>query len=255
MNIFAGAIHMHSDYSHDGLDSLETLRDTCIARGIRWVGMTDHAEDIIPEVYDEYKKHCAALSDEAVRFIPGLEFRFAGLRGVHLFALDLAEWMRPATLDEFFDHADKHAGLTVLAHPILCRYDIPEVVRERIGAIEVWNTGYNTRFLPDPRAIELYHSLHAHRPEIVATVGLDQHDSRNDREVRIMLSRGDADDPIAALRAGRFTNVGRGMRFDAQATFDDATMRKLFRKRRALDFVNKMHDRAMFALRRIGVDP
>ena len=129
MNILAGAIHMHSDYSHDGLDSLEMLREACIARKIRWVGMTDHAEDISPEVYGEYKKHCAALSDEEVRFIPGLEFRFAGLRGVHLFALDLAEWMRPATPADFFDHADRHARLTVLAHPVLCRYVVPVLCR------------------------------------------------------------------------------------------------------------------------------
>ena len=85
-----GAIHMHSDYSHDGLDSLENLREVCITRGIRWVGLTDHAEDLDEEVFGEYLAHCVSLSDNEFTFIPGLEFRFAGFRGVHLFAVGIA---------------------------------------------------------------------------------------------------------------------------------------------------------------------
>ncbi|MEO6864359.1 MAG: PHP domain-containing protein [Gemmatimonadaceae bacterium] len=251
----AGAIHMHSDYSHDGLDSLESLRDACISRSIRWVGMTDHAEDLDPDIFEEYKANCAALSDDILTFIPGLEFRFAGFRGVHLFAVGLTHWIQPRTFAEFFDQTSDAECFTVLAHPVLCRYVVPQIVLDRIDAIEIWNTNYNTRYLADPRAIALYHGLHVMRPTVVATVGLDQHDSRNDRGVRTLISADDIRDPVAALKSGRFTTIGRDASFDSSATMTESAMRALRLKRYTLDIVNKLHDRLMFGVRRLGVDP
>src|SRR5690349_8425792 len=106
----AGVIHMHSDYSHDGRDSLEQLRDVCLERGIRFVGMTDHAEDLDPEVFGEYVRNCEALSDDQVLFVPGLEYRFAGLKGLHLLAVGLREWISPRTPAEFIEQASRAAG-------------------------------------------------------------------------------------------------------------------------------------------------
>lgn len=223
MNAVYGAIHMHSDYSHDGRDSLESVRESCMARGVSFVGMTDHAEDLVAEEFEEYKLQCAELSEPGFLMIPGLEFRFAGLGGLHLLALGLQDWIAPSTPAEFFDQARTAAKMTVLAHPVLARYQIPAVVLEQVDAIEVWNGNYNTRYLPDPRSIRLVHEVRGRRPELVATVGLDQHDSRNDRELRVVLPEAAAD-PIAELRAGRFTNLGRTMRMDSRALLSPARL-------------------------------
>ena len=251
----AGAIHMHSDYSHDGVDALEALREACIAREIRWVGMTDHAEDLDADLFTEYKAHCASLSDDIFKFVPGLEFRFAGFRGVHLFAVGLNEWTQPLTFEEFFESTRGQECFTVLAHPMLCRYVIPQVVLDRIDAVEIWNTNYNTRYLADPRAIALVHDLRAVRPDVVATVGLDQHDSRNDRGVRTLISPKDIGNPVAALRAGRFTTIGLNASFDSRASMHSSELRQLRMKRRSLDAINSLHDRIMFGVRRLGFDP
>ena len=239
-----GAIHMHSDYSHDGRDSLESLRESCMARGMSFVGMTDHAEDLVPEEFEEYGQRCAELSEPGFTMIPGLEFRFAGLRGVHLLALGLREWIAPTTPAEFFEQARAAARMTVLAHPVLARYEIPDVVLEQVDAIEVWNGNYNTRYLPDPRSIRLVHEVRRRRPELVATVGLDQHDSRNDRELRIALPAAAAD-PIAELRAGRFSNVGRTMRLDSRALLSPARLGALSAVRGVYDVVERVQDRAV----------
>ena len=251
----AGAIHMHSDYSHDGLDSLEALRDACIARNIRWVGLTDHAEDFDPETFDIYRSHCAATSDDQFTFIPGLEFRFAGYRGIHLLAIGVSAWMEPHTFEDFFAQAGHAARFTVLAHPILCHYAVPQIVLDQVGAIEIWNTNYNTRYLPDPCAIELYHAAHDQRPDLLATVGLDQHDSRSDRGVRTLVSDSDMADPIAALTQGRFRTTGRSTSFDSVASITASDFRRLRLKRKLLDAAGFVHDRAIRAIRRIGVDP
>jgi hypothetical protein len=246
-----GVIHMHSIYSHDGKDALESMHDDCVARGIQFVGMTDHAEDFTPDLFEEYVRHCDAVSSNEVLFIPGLEFRFPGLKGMHLFALGLRSWIAPRTPDEFIELARRAARLTVLAHPVYAKYKIPEVVLKHIDGIEVWNGNYNTRWLPDPRAIEIVRTVRAHRPHVIATVGLDQHDSSNDRELRLYIAKR-APDPLAELRAGRFMNVGRTMHFDSAAELSPGRMRALKLARATLDRVDRTHDRTMRFLRKLG---
>ena len=252
--MYPGVIHMHSDYSHDSLDPLEVLRDTAIQRGIRFVGMSDHAEDLSEEIFAEYVKHCDSVSDSRVQIVPGLEFRFAGLKGMHLFALGLRTWITPTTPEEFIEQTRGVAQMTVLAHPVLARYNIPSVVLEHIDAIEVWNANYNTRYLPDPRAIQLFYDVHRQRPNVVATVGLDQHDASNDRELRVILPR-PADDPIAELKAGRFRNHGRTMEFDSRVTLSTSQIYGLRVARRLYDMVERTQDHTVRLLRKVGVDP
>jgi hypothetical protein len=245
-----GAIHMHSDFSHDGRDSLETLRATCMERGIGFVGMTDHAEDLDRTVYEAYRRRCAELSKPGFTMIPGLEYRFQGLKGLHLLALDLREWIEPATPAEFFEQTRGRASMTILAHPVLARYEIPDVVLDNVDAIEIWNGNYNTRYLPDPKSIRIVQELRRRRPELVATVGLDQHDSRNDRELRVVLPSA-SPDPVAELRAGRFENVGRTMRFDSRAFLSPARLGTLSALRGIYDVVERAQDRAVHMLHRV----
>ena len=61
--------------------------------------------------------------------------------------------------------------------------------RDCIDAVEVWNASYNTRYLPDPRAIALLHVVQRTRPAVVGVAGLDQHDAGNDRRTRVVLQR------------------------------------------------------------------
>jgi hypothetical protein len=51
---------------------------------------------------------------------------------------------------------------------------------------------------------------------VVGIAGLDQHDSSNDRETRVVLHRPDLVDPLAALRAGPSSNRGRSLAFGAR---------------------------------------
>ena len=242
-----GAIHMHSDYSHDGLDPLETMREMCLMRGVDFVGLTDHAEDFVKELFDEYLHHCDSLSDDRLQFIPGLEFRFTGLRGVHLLAFGLREWITPRTPAEFFEQTRDTAKFTVVAHPVLARYAIPQIVLDQIDGIEVWNANYNTRYLPDPRSMRIFYDVHRRRPEVVATSGLDQHDGSNDRELRVIVES--KKDPLEALKAGEFINVGRGMEFDSRVTMSSSQLQWLTVKRWGFDLIERTHERAARAMR------
>lgn len=249
-----GAIHIHSDFSHDGRDSLETVRATCMERGVGFVAMTDHAEDLNRTVYDAYRSRCSQLSEPGFTMVPGLEYRFPGLKGLHLLALDLREWIEPTTPAEFFEQARGRASMTILAHPVLTHHEIPDVVLENVDAIEIWNGNYNTRYLPDPKSIRMVQEVRRRRPELVATVGLDQHDSRNDRELRVVLPSA-SPDPVAELRAGRFENVGRTMRFDSRACLSPARLGTLSALRGVYDVVERAQDRALHMIHRVRNGP
>jgi hypothetical protein len=242
-----GAVHAHSNYSHDGRDSLADLHRVMTAHGIGFLGLTDHAEDVSPEQWAELVDECARLSRTGTWLIPGLEFRFAGHPGVHLLATGLRRWMRPETPAEFFAQVAGHAALTVAAHPGLARYVLPPEVEAGIDAIEVWNGAFNTRYLPDPRAIALLRRVRRRRPEVVGTVGLDQHDRRNVLELRVLLPSA-VPDPLAELRAGRFRNHGRTMAFSSTLDWPGAMLGALYGARAVFDRIESVHD--WFARRR-----
>lgn len=255
-----GVLHVHSTYSRDGRDPPEKLREFALARGIGFVGLTDHAEDLSPDRFERLADHCRAVSDDRVLILPGLEYRFAGHDGLHLLAIGLRRWIAPATPAEFAREVPAAAGFTIMAHPVLHRYRIPDEVAAAIDAIEVWNAAYNTRYLPDPRALRLLGRVRRRRPEVVGIAGLDQHDSRNDRETRVVLFDPDAPDPLAELRAGRFYNRGQTMRFSSRGAFGPLALAGLTVLRGCLDAANAAHERlspllAARAGRRGGAEP
>ncbi len=247
-----GIVHVHTDYSHDGKDSVERLREWAIERGISFIGLTDHAEDLSTAQFEELVARCRAASDQRVTLIPGLEYRFAGYSGLHLLALGLSRRIDPATPEEFSAQAGAVARFTIAAHPGLFRYQLPDSVAQAIDAIEVWNAAYNTRYLPDPAALRLLERVRARRPEVVGTAGLDQHDSRNDRGTRVVLLDPHAADPLAELKAGRFVNHGSTMAFPARKPFGPLGLAGLTALRAGLDLVNFVHERSARALRRVA---
>jgi len=247
---------VHRAYSRDGCDPLERVRERAIAHGIRFIAMTDHAEDFDARRFAEYTAACRALSDDQFTFIPGLEFRFARYRGLHLLACGLDSWVQPATLEAFADEVADAARLTIMAHPILAAYRIPPVIRDCIDAIEVWNAAYNTRYLPDPRAITLLRTVQRDRPAVVGVAGLDQHDATNDRRTRLVLADSrDLADPLVAVREGRFINRGQTMSFTADADLSGATFAALSVARAVFDRVEWTQERMARAWRRRTTQP
>jgi len=237
-----GAIHMHTSYSHDGRDSVPSLREFARERGLSFLGITDHAEDFDAPKYAALQAECAAHSDEAIRLIAGLEFRFAGYPGLHLLALGLTEFISPETPGQFIDQTRGRSRFTVAAHPILFDYTLPPEVAAGIDAIEVWNAGYNTRFLPDPEAIRLLQRVRLTRPEVVGTAGLDQHDARNDRQTRVILTANALSDPLEALRAGQFRNRGRTMSFGPRGEWPAAGLGLLHLARFGFDGIERTQE-------------
>jgi hypothetical protein len=246
-----GVVHLHTAWSHDGRDTVEAVHAFARERGIGFVGITDHAEDFDGPRFEQFAAECRRVTTPDVQLFPGLEYRFAGYSGLHLLALGLRRWIEPITPADFAAEAPAAAAFTIMAHPVLPRYQLPDEVAATIDAIEVWNAAYNTRFLPDPRALRLLERVRRRRPDVVGIAGLDQHDARNDRETRVMLLQPAATDPLTELKAGRFVNVGRTMRFASRAPFGTLALAGLTLLRGGLDVVNEVHERSSRAFRAV----
>ena len=244
-----GIIHVHTAYSHDGRDSIADLASWARERGIAFVAITDHAEDLDEQRWMSLVDECRMHSGDDLTLFPGLEFRFDGFPGLHLLACGLRRWITPATPVEFIADAEGVCDLTVGAHPGIWRRACPTDVLKALNAVEVWNGGYNTRYLPDPIAMEMVQDLQKMGSGTVATVGPDQHDRRNDKELRIVV-RSAAAQALTAIREGRFKNHGKTMAFGSRLDSMDLTLPLLRVARMSLDLLSKVQDRMVRLLRR-----
>ena len=76
----------------------------------------------------------------------------------------------------------------------------------------------------------------------MGVAGLDQHDSRNDRETRVLIDS-PVGDPLAQLRAGQFQNLGRTMRFGPSVPWSGWRLTVLTVVRAAFDVIERAQDR------------
>jgi hypothetical protein len=207
-----GLFHLHSDYSFDGKLSLEELKEECLRRKQDFMVVTEHAEDFDTEKLRRYLDHCKRLTDREFIVVPGLEYRMEGKREVHLLVVGTEALDSVRTPQDVMEKALSEDGrcLVVLAHPSRNGHYMPEHLARRIHGIEIWNAAYDSRYLPDYRAIRLFRSLKKRNKNLVGFGGLDLHDRSGIRELKLQMRhpcRTEAE-LLTHLKAGRFSIRG-----------------------------------------------
>lgn len=234
-------LHVHTDWSHDGRDSLAAVAAFAARERLRYVFLTDHAEDFDSARFLAYLQECEAHSTPAHQIVPGLEFRFEGYPGLHLLAVGLRQWISPASPEGFCQAARAHAEFLVMAHPLLTRYQVPESVLGQLHGVEVWNAQYNTRYLPDGKAIAFWSGASQRWPHLIATAGTDQHRLQVEGRVRLRLPV--AGDPFHALREGTFDNQGLTMTFSSRPAWGPGRLKAIGWLRILLERVKRWRNR------------
>jgi predicted metal-dependent phosphoesterase TrpH len=197
------ALHVHSTYS-DGEFTLAELREKFIHAGCSLIGMADHADAFDAEKVRHYVAECARLSDERLRFLPGLEF--GCVQRMHIVGYGvtaLIDSTDPATV---IAHIRSQRGVAVIAHPPAALFDLIEHLELLPDGVEGWNSKYDGRYAPRPATFELIARLQARRPPLRAFYGQDLHWRKQYAGLFNLL-----DIPVAertmvleALRAGTF---------------------------------------------------
>jgi len=233
-----GLFHVHSNYSADGRLSLEELREECIKRNLEFMVVTDHAEDFPPGKVNKFVDHCRGISDKDFLAIPGLEFNIDREREVHLLVVGLDGFPcenGPGPILKKIREG-KNSALSVVAHLSRSNHYIPTDYEKRIDGIEIWNAAYDSRYLPDHKAIRLFTNLKKKNSRLLAFGGLDLHDHSGFRGLRICLLNScvNAREVLDHLKAGRFIIRGPYMSISSAPSFGVCKLSLLSFCRRAL---------------------
>lgn len=166
------ALHVHSTYS-DGQFSLAELREVFLGAGVGVVCMADHDYAFTEEKVGVYVAECAALSDERLLFIPGLEFECTDR--MHVLGYGVVALADSNDPQVTFRHIEAHHGVSVIAHPKDAHFEWIESFSVLPMGIEVWNSKYDGRYAPRSRTFALLSRLKPRRREMRAFYGQDLH--------------------------------------------------------------------------------
>ena len=178
-----GILHVHSNLSYDGRNTLAEIAFLGRSRGYRFVGMSEHSDTFDPQKMAYLVNECRRLSDASFLMIPGLEFTCDNR--LHLLALGIDSYTdttNPVLVARF---AKAQGGLAILSHPSRYGYQIPSGLEMVLDGIEVWNAAYDGRFLPNDRAIRLWKAMHGRNNSLRAFGAQDLHTIRDHRHVRV----------------------------------------------------------------------
>lgn len=213
-----GIIHVHSDFSSDGLHSVADLADFARQSGFRFVGLTDHAEDLSDQDIQSLQHECKRCSDASFAMIPGLEFRCQ--EDVHILGVGVTENIASTDPVMVARHIQGLGGLAVIAHPGRNGYQYPRDLYLVLNGIEIWNAGYDGPFVPPTANLRLLQEARAMNPAVLGFGGADLHSL--DRTAGVMLQlRHNGSESISKetiledLRTGGFSIRGRYVSFDA----------------------------------------
>ncbi len=219
-----GIIHCHSTYS-DGEFTLRELRELCIASGVDFVCMTDHAEAFDETRLRAYVDECAAFSDQRFRFVAGLEYECE--RRMHVLGYGVTSSAHSTDPQEVIRHIDREGGISVIAHPMDAMFEWIESFESLPRGIEAWNSKYDGRFAPRPGTFQLLNRLQERKPEMQAFYGTDLHWKKQFRGLLNFVSAAPTREAIlAALMRGDYVGVKDRIELPASGQLPAAVLAK-----------------------------
>ena len=212
--------------------------------------VTDHAEDFPPGKVKELIDHCKEISEEDFWVIPGLEFIIDKEREVHLLVVGLEGLPLQNGTDEILGMigGEESNAFAVLAHPSRSKHYVPPEYEKKIHGIEVWNSAYDTRYLPDHKAIRLFAYLKQKNPRLVVFGGLDLHDRSGFRGLRILMTDECQTtlELLNHLKHGKFVIRGSYMDMTSMPAYGPIGMTILALGRHALNIMDFLMQRSAF---------
>ncbi len=199
-----GALHVHSSLSGDGTMTIAELRRWYRGHGYQFIALTEHAEDLDEAGVERLETQSQANSDEGFRVIPGLEF--SADPGLHLLGLGVTRLFPQTNLLAVIGHIHAEEGLAVLAHPRRIGWKCAAEILREIDAVEIWNVGYDGKFLPPAAALGRFAGWRRVNPRLLGVAGHDLHrrESFYDAAVEVDAATLSREAILASLRQGRY---------------------------------------------------
>jgi hypothetical protein len=245
-----GIIHVHSDFSRDGLCSVREVAEYAREAGLRFVGLTDHAQDLSPDDMKKLREECKEASDDSCVLIPGLEFRCRG--DIDILGLGISQNILEEDPATVAIQIGAMGGVAVLAHPARSGYHCPQELWGVLHGIEIWNAAYDGRFVPPLENLRLLQRTRNSNPTICGFGGADLHWLDGPPGVTIEL-QAKGPSPFTTpdhmvmdcLRSGNFIVRGRYVAFDASDLPNWPTRSLLRVFRTFYKIATRIHDSAL----------
>jgi predicted metal-dependent phosphoesterase TrpH len=237
-----GALHIHSSISYDGTMSVEELSFFFRKRRFDFLLLTEHSENVSNEVMNKLIDECKRFSSSEFLVIPGLEF---GCRGdLHILGLGVRKVCESDDPLKVIGQIGQQGGIAVLAHPTKENYPLDGIWIQELDGVEIWNSAYDGKFLPQSKSINMFKKLAEQNPRLKPVAGIDMHREQDyyDVGLRIEGNNLNQDQVLRQLRKGNFTvestffNIKPGMRIGG------ASLLMIFAFRKILNLVRMLRD-------------
>jgi hypothetical protein len=223
-----GALHVHSTLSHDGTMSIAELADWYRSRGYDFFALGEHSQDMDAERIRQMEEESAQHSDNRFLIIPGLEYSCRG--GIHLFSLGSTLEILDVDPVAVANQTRRTGAFVILAHPSRMKWNFPVEVIKAVNAAELWNVGYDGKYLPPFGALSAFRRMHEVNPELLAIGGQDLHRRRGfyDLAVTVQASGLDSLAILSSMHAGDYEVTSRFFRFSPHARFSPVKVASLW---------------------------
>jgi hypothetical protein len=212
-----GALHIHSALSHDGTLTIQELVQLYKGKGYQFLAMGEHAEDLDEAKVKWVREESARNSSETFCVIPGIEF--AGNEGMHIVGLGAVRLIRE--MDPLGVIRGIHAqdGFAVLAHPKRIGWACAPEILQGVDAAEIWNVGYDGKYLPSPKALSAFVQMQQINPRLLAVASHDFHRTASFYDVAIEMDVTELSSNaiLRNLQQGSYRIQSRWFRTDSKA--------------------------------------
>lgn len=204
-----GALHVHSTLSHDGSLLIAELAGWYRDRGYGFLAMGEHVEDLDDAKLERLVEESTGNSDERFCVLPGVEYSLN--HSTHILGVGFPRRLSERDPSRIAAQIRNAGGFSVLAHPRRGSWAFPNRVLEAVDAVEVWNIGYDGKYLPPIESLRKFQRARQIKSNLLAVASHDLHRTPSFYDVGISMDVESLSVPniLENLRSGRFAIVSR----------------------------------------------
>src|SRR5262249_16598060 len=178
-----GALHVHSKLSRDGTMTIAELVRWYRQHGYQFLAMGEHPEDLDEAKVQALREQSIENSSAAFCVIPGIEY--AGNSDIHIVGIGVVRLICAKDPVAVVGEIHEHGGLAVLAHPKRIGWECRADVLLAMDAVEIWNVGYDGKYLPSVKALSGFRRMQQTNPKLLAVASHDFHRTASFYDVAI----------------------------------------------------------------------
>lgn len=170
---YQGAVHLHTDLSHDGELTFEELTSFLKEKGYDFMTITEHSYDVDQDAMNRLAEQAEAASTDDFLVLAGIEFRCD--TEIDILGLGVHQTTEATDLAEVIDHIHAHDGVAIFAHPGQRKsYRISQDWVTKLDGAEIYNLKEG-RLMPQFPPLKFCRLMRRWHPKLNIHFGLDLH--------------------------------------------------------------------------------